>query len=57
MANLGATFDATTVEPAKGFEALPPAKYLAQIVKSEMRLTKDGSGQYLFLEIDVLDGP
>ena len=36
---------------------LPPGKYLAQIVNSEMRLTKDGMGQYLWLEIDVLEGP
>jgi hypothetical protein len=56
MANLGHTFDATTVEPIDTYEVLPVGKYLAQIVNSEMRVTKDGSGQYLFLEIDVLDG-
>ena len=57
MANLGATFDATTVDPATGFELLPPAKYVVQIVSSEMRPTKDGGGQYLWLELDVLEGP
>ena len=57
MANLGTTFDATTIEPAKAYEVLPPGKYLAQIVNSETRVTKDGMGQYLWLEIDVLDGP
>jgi hypothetical protein len=57
MANLGTTFDATTIEPAKGYEVLPPGKYPAQIVNSETRVTKDGMGQYLYVEIDVLDGP
>ena len=57
MANLGATFDATTVDPATAFEILPPGKYVVQIVASEMRPTKDGGGQYLWLEIDVLEGP
>jgi hypothetical protein len=57
MANLGTTFDATSVEPAKPLEVLPPGKYPAQIVNSEMRVTKDGMGQYLWLELDVLDGP
>jgi hypothetical protein len=56
MANLGTTFDATGVEPAKPFEVLPPGKYTVQIVASEMRVTKDGRGQYLWLELDVLDG-
>ena len=57
MANLGTTFDATNVEPAKPLEVLPPGNYPAQIVNSEMRVTKDGMGQYLWLELDVLDGP
>ena len=57
MANLGATFDATGIEPTQTLEVLPPGKYPAQIVNSDLRLTKDGMGQYLFLEIDVLEGP
>jgi hypothetical protein len=57
MANLGSTFDATGIEPVQAYEVIPPGKYLAQIVKSEMRVTKDGMGQYLWLELDVLDGP
>jgi hypothetical protein len=57
MANLGTTFDATNIEPAKPFEVLPPGKYPAQIVNSETRVTKDGGGQYLWLELDVLEGP
>jgi hypothetical protein len=57
MASFGATFDATGIDPMKPLEVLPPGKYPAWIVNSEMRPTKDGLGQYLNLEIDVLDGP
>lgn len=57
MANLGATFDATTVDPTTSYEVLPPGTYTVQIVQSEMRPTRDGNGQYLWLELDVLDGP
>ena len=57
MASLGQIFDASSVDPTSGYDVLPPAKYLAQIVNSEMRATKDGLGQYLFVEVDVIDGP
>ena len=56
MAQFGATFDATTVEPNKPFDILPLGRYVVQIVASEMRATKDGQGQYLWLELDVLEG-
>ena len=56
MASFGHTFDASTVEPSTPFDVLPPAKYLVQVVASEMRPTKDGLGQYLLLELDVLEG-
>ena len=51
------SFDASGVEPAVTFEILPPGKYRAQIVQSEMQPTKQGDGQMLCLEFDVLDGP
>lgn len=56
MAQLGQTFDASTVEPMGSYDVLPPGKYLVQIIFSEMRPTKDGRGQYLYLELDVLEG-
>ena len=56
MAIFAQTFDANTVEPSN-FDVYPAGKYLAQIVSSEMRPTKDGRGQYLFLELDILEGP
>ncbi len=55
MANLG-NFDASTVDPTRPIDLLPPGKYVVQIVASEMRVTKDGMGQYLWLELDVLEG-
>ena len=56
MAIFAQTFDANTVEPSN-FDVYPTGKYLSQIVSSEMRPTKDGRGQYLFLELDILEGP
>jgi hypothetical protein len=56
MASFGHTFDATSVEPSTGYDVLPPGKYLAQVVASEMRATKDGHGQYLYMEVDILEG-
>ena len=55
MAIFAQTFDANSVEPSN-FDVFPAGKYLAQIVASEMRPTKDGRGQYLFLELDILEG-
>jgi hypothetical protein len=57
MASFGHTFDASTVEPTTAFEILPPGQYLVQVVASEMRVTRDGLGQYLYLELDILEGP
>jgi hypothetical protein len=57
MAKLGGIFDATGVEPNAPLEALPPGDYVAQIVQSEMRVTKAGTGQMLWLDMEVLEGP
>jgi hypothetical protein len=56
MAQLGGTFDASQVDPNQPHETLPPGDYRVQIIASEMRVTKAGNGQYLWLEMDVLDG-
>jgi hypothetical protein len=55
MANLN-NFNANEVEPAS-FEPLPAGKYMACIVESEMRPTKNGDGQFLNLTFEVIDGP
>jgi len=56
MAYIG-SFDATNVEPSAPIEILPPGKYPVQIVKSEMKDTKAGTGQLLALEMEIIDGP
>ena len=56
MASLPTTFDAASVEPSAPRELLPPGNYMVQIVRSDMKPTKNGTGQYLELEMAVLDG-
>ena len=55
MARLGRTFDATARGADQGLEVLPPGRYPAQIVASEMRPTKAGRAD-LWLELDLLEG-
>jgi len=57
MAKLGGTFDATGVEPNAPLDPLPPGDYKVQILQSEMRVTKAGTGQMLWLDMEVLEGP
>jgi hypothetical protein len=49
-------FNAANVKPKDEIEVLPPGDYTVMIVASEMRETKDGTGQYLWLEMDVTEG-
>ena len=57
MASLNGTFDATEVAPAVPLEVLPPGKYLAHLIESEMLPTRAGDGQYLKLVFEILEGP
>lgn len=50
-------FNANEVDPNVAFEPLPAGDYIAAVVASEMKPTKNGNGEYLQLEIEVLDGP
>ena len=54
MAFLGGTFDANSVEPSAPMEVLPPGKYSAQIIESEMRETRSG-GQMLKITMEVVE--
>ncbi len=56
MANLNG-FNANEVEPPQDFEPIPAGKYLAVIIESEMKPTKNGNGQYLQLTLQILEGP
>lgn len=55
MANLSG-FNANTVDPAVNFEPVPASKYLAIITASEMKDTKAGTGQFLELTFQIVDG-
>jgi len=55
MANLNG-FNANTVEPSTDFEAIPAGKYLAVITESGMKPTKSGSGSYLELVFQIIEG-
>jgi len=55
MANLDG-FDATNVEPQGDFEPLPAGKYLVIMTDSQMKETKSGTGHYLELTFQVVDG-
>jgi hypothetical protein len=56
MANLTG-FNANNVNPAVDFEPIPAGKYLAIITDSEMKPTKNGTGSFLELTLQVIDGP
>lgn len=50
-------FDRNSEEPARGYEPVPPGKYPVQILKTEVKPTKSGTGSYLWLEMEIFDGP
>jgi hypothetical protein len=48
-------FNANEVQPTQ-FDVLPAGEYEAVIVSSEMKATQAGTGRYLKLELQVLNG-
>ena len=50
-------FNANEVEPTTSFDPMPAGKYVAMIVESEMKPTKNGAGSYLELTFQIVDGP
>ena len=55
MADLNG-FNANNVEPAAGFDPIPAGKYPAVITDSEMKPNNAGTGAYLQLTFQVIDG-
>jgi len=52
------SFNVTEVpQQTSGNEPKPAGTYVMQVVNSDMRTTKSGTGQYLWLEFEILDGP
>src|SRR5262245_15465230 len=55
MANLRG-FDANQVHPINDFQPLPAGRYPAVITESSMRPNRAGTGSYLELIFQILDG-
>lgn len=49
-------FDANQVEPTTDFDPIPAGKYQAVITETEMKPNKAGTGRYLQLTFQVIDG-
>ena len=50
-------FDANQVEPTAALDPIPAGKYPAVITESEMKPNKAGTGSYLQLTFQIIDGP
>ena len=55
MADLSG-FNAESVEPQGDFEPIPAGWVTCMITESEMKPTKTGTGEYLQLRLDVIEG-
>lgn len=49
-------FNANDVEPAGDFSPVPPGEYVAFIVESDMKPTKNGRGEFLELKLQIAEG-
>jgi hypothetical protein len=50
-------FDANAVDPKTSYAPIPAADYLAVITESEMKPNRAGTGHYLQLTFEVIEGP
>jgi len=50
-------FNANDHEPHAGFDPIPAGKYIAVIVDSKTKPTKNGAGEYIQFEFEIVDGP
>lgn len=49
-------FNAAQVEPTASYDVLPKGKYLCMAIASELKPTKTGTGEYLQITFEVIDG-
>lgn len=49
-------FNAEQVEPTASYDVLPKGKYLCMAIASELKPTKNGTGEYLQITFEVIDG-
>ena len=58
MADLDFDFDANSVpQDERSFDVLPAGDYLLQVIDSDLKDTRSGTGQQLILTLEVMDGP
>ena len=50
-------FDSSTVEPKGDYAAIPAGQYVAGIEKVEVKPTSAGTGHYLSIQHNILEGP
>lgn len=50
-------FDANDIEPTSDFEPIPAGKYVAVVTDTEMKPTRAGTGEYLQLTFQIVEGP
>lgn len=50
-------FDASTVEPRSAFTPIPAGDYICVAEASEMKVANSGNGEYLQIELKVIEGP
>ena len=55
MASLNG-FNANNVKPEVGFEPIPAGDYVALIINSEMKANNAGTGEYLELQFEIVEG-
>lgn len=56
MAQLGQTFDASNIDPSPRFDPIPAGDYSVIITGSDTKMTKDGTGKYLELALEIQGG-
>jgi hypothetical protein len=56
MPNFTFPFDASSVPAPQYLPPVPADQYLMHIISSEFRPTRDGRGEYLLLELEVIEG-
>jgi hypothetical protein len=49
-------FSAESVEPAASYDVLPKGKYTGMAISSELKPTKSGTGSYLQVVFEIIDG-
>lgn len=50
------SFNAANVAPQQSFTPIPAGTYVAQVTESEIKPTKNGTGQMMNLTLEVIDG-